>query len=394
MIIYAYEKVPFYHKKFNQVGIKPADITTIQSLSKIPITTKQEIQAAKLEDITASDINFRTCKKRSTSGSTGLPLTIFIDRKATDYEDAIWTRTFFENGLSPFDKMVIFSDPRSFTKKKLFNYFGLMRREYISIFENPQKQLSFLKRYKPQIIKGYPSSILSIVDACDYKKCSDFKPRLIFTTAELLDSLTRKFINSTFEVDLLDNYSCNEFGLLSWECHHHMGYHMNADRVFFEFLDSSGKAVNPGESGEIICTDLINRAMPLIRYQTNDVGTPMAERCSCGITLPLLKLINGRKDDFLKTTDGQLVPPTIFFPYPFESFKELKQFRVIQTHSNHLDIQLAVETNFVNDPRIFEKAQCEIKRVFGKDMDVTFQILPSIPIDPNGKLRKIISNIK
>jgi len=118
IIKHAYENVPFYHKKFDSAGIRPDDVKSVADLSKFPVTTKSEIQVSSLEDIVARNIDVNRCIKRFTSGSTGIPLTIIVDKRAVDFEGAVWFRALFENGLRLWDRMAIISDPRSFPKKK------------------------------------------------------------------------------------------------------------------------------------------------------------------------------------------------------------------------------------------------------------------------------------
>jgi len=387
---HAYENVPLYHRKFKAVGVKPEDVRSIDDLSKLPITTKHEIQSAPLKDITAKNINLNKCVKRTTSGSTGIPLTIFVDSAASYLESAIWARAFFENDLRFYDKMAVVADPRSFPKRKsVYQHLRVMDRQYISIFDDVNKQLALLKDYKPQAIKGYPSSLVMLAEALD-RDGYGFKPRLVFTSAELLDNAGRKRINSSWQTDVLDNYACNELSLLAWECQEHMGYHTNIDGTVMEFIDD-GEPVASGERGKIVCTSLFNMAMPFIRYEIGDVGVPTDEQCLCGRTLPLMKIVEGRTDDFLVTTKGRVVSPTIFFPYPFANFEGIKQFRVIQRKRNEITIQIAANENFTNSAHVLEKAQKKIRRVFGEDMEVNFQILDAIPKDHNGKLRKVIS---
>jgi phenylacetate-CoA ligase len=171
-----------------------------------------------------------------------------------------------------------------------------------------------------------------------------------------------------------------------------MGYHLNIDNVLMEFVDDSER-VSPGEHGEIVCTGFSNHAMPLIRYRIADVGIPSQERCSCGRGLPLMKIVEGREDDFLVTLDGRVISPLIFFPYPFANSEQIKQFRVIQERKDRLVIQVVLDESSRNESRIFEKATREISRVFGDATQVEFQVLQSIERDPSGKIRKVISHV-
>ncbi len=221
----------------------------------------------------------------------------------------------------------------------------------------------------------------------------DIEPRLVFTSAELLDAASGKLVGSAFGAELFDFYACSEFGLLAWECKEHNGYHVNADSVLMEFVDDDGEAVASGERGKVVCTGLFNDVMLLIRYELDDVAVPIDDECSCGRALPLIRLVEGRADDFLMATDGRLISPTVFFPYPFENVDEIKQFRVIQQGRKKLVVQIVAKEVFSNQNQVVENAEKKLRGLFGGDMEVEFQFVEKIPRDPSGKLRKVISRM-
>lgn len=388
---HAYFNVPFYHRKFDEARVRPDDIKTIDDLHRIPPTTKYEIQRASVREVVARDFEVKKCKRSITSGSSGVPLTTYMSKEAFDFYSALWLAVFLENGVRFWDKKAIIGEPRNFPKRKsLKEYFGIMPQKHISIFEDAQKQVEDLVAFRPDIIEGYPSSLSIIADAYKRQKVC-LKPRLIFTLAEALDRQTRRLITSSFEADLLDYYGSSEFSLIAWECPQHVGYHVNADCMIVEFL-ANGDLVDSNERGEITCTSLVNYAMPLIRYRQGDIGVPLEGRCPCGKTLPLMKMVEGRADDFLTALDGRVISPTIFFPYPFRDFERIRQFRVIQEKRDVLRIQLVVE----DDPLSAEvqmEARKEIRRVFGGDMQVEFDFLDEFKRNHSGKIKKVESRI-
>jgi phenylacetate-CoA ligase len=389
MVKHAYEKVPFYHRKLHEAKIKPGDIRSVEDLSKAPVTTKTEIQASPLENLVARNININRCAKTTTSGSTGMPLTVASDEIARDFRDALWTRARLENGLRIRDKMAIIKNPLYYEKHGgMFRFF---RRKYISIFDDVPRQLALLEDYKPDVIRGYPSSLTILAESCRQKR-SCLRPRLVFTGAELLEKRHRETISSVFECEVFDHYASVEFGPMAWECSEHAGYHMNVESVAIEFLDD-GEVVGPGERGEIVCTNLHNHVMPLIRYRLDDVGIPAEEQCSCGRTLPLMKMLVGRTDDLLTALDGKLVYASSFFYNLFCSSEEIRQFRVIQERRDKLRIQLVVREGLLNVSEFLEKARIEIPKVFGEGMNVDFQLIDKIERDPSGKLRMIHSQV-
>lgn len=392
IVWHAYENVKFYHSKFKRAGINPHEIKTIEDLAKVPTTTKGEIQVIPLDEMVARNVAVQECARNRTSGSTGMPLVTIAGRRTVAYEEALWLRAFLENGVRMFDKKVTLCEPSHIPRKSsLTQRLGIMKRKYISTFEPPEKVWAVLEEESPEIIEGYPSSLAILANYCEengHKK----KFRFAFTLAELLDKSNRKLIGSTFEAEVFDHYGSSEFSLMAWECRQHNGYHMNADSMIFEFLNDSD-VVASGESGEITCTSLINYEMPLIRYRMNDVGVPIEELCSCGSALPLMKMLEGRCDDFLLTIDGGAISPTIFFPYPFDNVEGITQFRIIQEKRDKMIIQVATRKDFAGHSHVWEGARKNIQHLFGEDMHVEFEVMPVIPLENSGKLRKIISNV-
>jgi len=393
IVHHAYEHVPFYHRKFHEAGVRPEEIKSVEDLCRLPLTTKTELQATSLDKLVANTFDVKDCLKKVTSGSTGVPLTIAYDEKAEDMTRAMWARAYVENGLSFTDKFATIKDPGGdFISEGWFRRLRGHWEKDISIFDSPEQQMKLLGVFRPDVIKGYVSSLVMLADFCQERE-REFNPHHVFTGAELLYETDRKRIGSAFGCDVLDYYGSAEFSLLGWECESRAGHHMNTDGNAIELV-KDGEVVSPGERGEIVCTGLINYAMPLIRYQIGDSGVSIKELCPCGRSLPLLKMLEGRTGDFLVTLDGRLIPPTAFSPYPFGSLEGIRQFRVIQEARNRIVIQLVFEKGFLGEDRVLNRARGEIHRVFGKDMQVDFQFPERIEKDSTGKLRKIMSHVR
>jgi len=392
LVTHAYEHVPFYHRKFRAAGVRPEDIQSFDDLRKIPVTTKFELQACAPHDLVVSGVDVGSLVKRTTSGSTGVPLTLFLDGAVEDFYSAVWLRGMFQVGLRVLDRMAVIADPRGFPRgRSVLQRLGFAERRYVSIFDAADRQMALLRQFRPDVVKGYASS-LSILANEFGGSLREVGARLVFSGAELLDAMSRRRISSAFGCELFDFYGSSEFSLLAWECKEHDGYHINADSVLMEFLDSAGEPVAFGERGRVVCTGLFNWVMPLIRYELDDIAVSADGECACGISLPLVKFVEGRADDFIVAADGRLVSPTVFFPYPFESVDWIKQFRVIQESRRRLVIQVAPKKDVENQSRIIEDAERKLHELFG-DLEVKFEFMENIPRDSSGKLRKVISRI-
>ena len=118
----------------------------------------------------------------------------------------------------------------------------------------------------------------------------------------------RRYIKDRYAADVFDIYGCTEIKEIAWECERHNGYHINEDEVLVEILDGD-KPVGWDEVGDIVITDLRNKAMPLIRYRIGDRGLLRPGPCSCGRTFALMAPSAGRSSDFIITPNGQKLSP-------------------------------------------------------------------------------------
>ena len=390
IVKHAYENVEFYHKKFDSMGIKPDDVQSVKDLKKLPMVTKQEIQDGYPAEIVAKGFNIEKLEKYTTSGSTGMPLTVVLDGEAEDFRAAVFGRPFFECGLGLRDKMMFVGDVRHFPSNTTwYQKMGFLKRAYLSASVPVENDLPLIARHKPDAVYGYSSYILLLAHAVKKLGIREVMPDLVFGTAEIMTKETRDAVKSVFNTEIFDLYGCVETERLAWECREHVGYHMDIDSTVIEFV-KDGEEVAPGESGQIVLTCLYNKAMPLIRYAVGDVGTPTEEKCPCGRGLPLMKNIVGRTDDLVLRSDGRIVVPENFANI-MRNIPGIAQFRVIQENENLIAVQLVKGKNFseATVQRVIE----DVKEVVGNDVTVEPRIVDEIEKDQSGKIRAVISKV-
>ena len=400
IVKHAYHNVPFYHKLFDSVGVKPEDIKTIDDLSKIPIVTKSQIQRAE-SDFIARDIDTSKCTERKTSGSTGLPLKVVRCGEESSIGGATYSRLYKENGLRREDVVYALTSPTNVPDIKDRGLFysivynlaekslGKPTYKYVSVFENMKNQLSILKKTNPTVISGYSMSIKLLAMAVKDSGINTL-PRLIFTASELLDAESIKIISSAFGVNPTDFYATIENDVVAWECSEHAGYHTNIDTLAIEFIKDN-EIVAAGEKGEVILTNLYAYAMPLIRYKIGDVGIPSDEECPCGRGLPLMDLIEGRADDFVKVPSGRIFSP-IAVDYLILSSGKIAHFRIIQEKEDRFTIELVKGKDFSED--VIYQIEARFKQVLGDDIQIEFKIVDEITREESGKLRSVVSKVK
>lgn len=395
----AYDTVPYYHHKFRSMGIRPRDIKTLKDLNKLPILRKDEIRK-NLRGIISSQSNMNELRVLSTSGSTGLPLRVFISMDEDDYRKAKHLTANIFCGQRPRDRYVTITSPSHFGEvPKLLRTIGVYDRAFVSVFDEVGTQISKIEKLRPNVLAGYSSSLLLLAREVQKKATKTIKPRFILGGAELIDHLSRRFVEQVFDVPFYDQYAIVELDRVAWQCTAKSQYHIDADSIIVQFLDRNGEEVSAGERGEIICTSLFNYAMPFIRYAVGDMGIASDDECACGIKLPLMKVIEGRKDSLLVLPDGRQLSPRTFTVAMnmFHSTKDVEQFRVIQRKANRFEIHIKMKSRMTDEKAMEEELVAHLEKMLNvtKD-DLAFDVrfVDDIPIDKTGKFSAVVSKIK
>lgn len=387
IIEHAYENVVYYRRLFDSVGIKPADIEDVKDLAKIPITTKSQLQDLPLNEIIARNVPINKCKTMIISGPSGQPLKIFFTRKDYSFLEMIWARGFLENGLKLTDKRASIEYGLPF--KSWIQHLGIWRKELLSVENDPESQVSILKKINPDVLTGYPFDLELLARMIKKKEAVGIHPRSVFSIGSFLDKEARDIISSAFGVKVFDYYASGELGCMAWECSEYKGYHMNIDAFVMEFL-KDGKTAAPGEKGKIVCTALQSYAMPLIRYETGDVGIYSDEPCHCGRGLPLMSYREGQANTFIVTASGKLVSPCLLVNI-LKVIPGIAQYKIAQESKGELKIQLAKGKGF--SPETANQVVKGLKKVLGDNMDIGVKVVEQIPPDPPGKIHSIISKV-
>jgi len=225
------------------------------------------------------------------------------------------------------------------------------------------------------------------------------KPHLLFGNAEYIDIESRKFIQEVFGAPYCDQFGCAEMDRTAWQCLERDGYHMDVDSVITEFLDQNGQMVNPGEEGEVTYTSLFNFSMPFIRYAIGDIGVPSDDKCSCGQSLPLMKMIAGRKDSFLTLPGNRILSPMVFnfAVNRFKYYDNIDQYRIHQKRIDYFDVYLKMNRLPKEQNGLLIEFEDHLKNFLNiakNEVEFNISFVDDIPLSKNGKLMSVWSDIK
>lgn len=390
LLRHAWENVPYYRDLFTAAGARPGDIRGAEDLAALPATSKGALQAQPPERILAGVIDPARTVSDVTSGSTGIPLRVRFTREDYMVRSLVFVRTFMAAGYRLTDRQAIVCDTRfSSGTIRWFQRLGFLRKRYIPVQVDLDRQIDLLREYRPDHIHGYPQSLALVAGELIRKGIDDISPRILHTGAELVTGKTRSLINSAFRVDMLDTYASIESGLIAWECGSHRGYHVNMDCTVMEIL-ANGRPARPGERGRAVVTNLHSYAMPIIRYELGDVCLPSDGTCPCGSHFPLLGIVEGRVDDMVRTPVGRVLSPNSL-TNAMEAVDGISQFRIVQKALDVLQVLIVAGNGFSPDTPV--AVHRILGELVGEGMRIDVNVVDEIPRELTGKIRAVISEI-
>lgn len=391
----AYQNVPYYQELFNQEGINPSDIRTLSDFRRIPILTKEIIQANKTR-LLARELKADSYYENHTGGSTGVPLAFYQSNEYDLYNVAAIEFTFRMCGYKRGDRSLFvwgadFDLPRGNLKDRLRNY--LSNTKFINAFNLTEEKLHHymieMNMWQPEYIWGYVSSLEMLARFLKEEQIKNIQPKAIQATAEVLTPIQREIIEHAFGCKVFNRYGCREVGIIAHECTEHHGLHILDTNQYVEIVDDTDEPVANGEVGRLIVTNLNNYAMPFIRYEVGDIGRFLSEPCKCGRGFSLLKDVIGRKSDIIISPSGKIIHGE-FFTHLFYKIKGVKKFQVIQETLNEIHIKIVHGENFKDEN--FNFLSGAIQNV-DSEFIISYELCDDIPASKSGKYRFIMSKV-
>jgi phenylacetate-CoA ligase len=336
MLDHAYRQCPFYRERFDDVGLLPSDVQSVDDLAVLPPLEKHEIQDNR-DQMVACHWPRPELVPNQTGGSTGSPLSFFLSRDRLHSRAAATIRHNRWAGWDLGAKVALLwgaprDRPANCWRSRLRNLL-IDRRLFLDTGHLTERRLSdfhdALKRFRPRVILAYAGAIVLFARYLRARKVIPYQPHAIITSAEVLEPADRILVEEVFGCRVFNRYGCREVSVIASECPEHAGLHTMAEGLLVEIVKSKKSAL-PGEVGSILVTDLLNRAMPLIRYRIGDLGAWEEGACRCGRGLPRLRSVAGRVTDFLVGGDGRLVSGVFLATYLVAQRPSLGQVQIHQ----------------------------------------------------------------
>lgn len=370
-VAYAYERVPLYKERFDEIGLKPDDIKGLDDITKIPFTVKTDLRdnyPYGLLAVPMTDI----VRVHASSGTSGKPTVVAYTKGDLDMWSDCMARLIVAAGGNKDDIVQISFGYGLFTGALgLHQGFEKIGATVVPASSgNTERQVMLLKDLGVTALVATPSYGLYIAEVMDKLGITkdEMKLRIGLFGSEASSPEMHAELQERLGLIPTDNYGLSEIigPGVSGECLSKCGMHINEDHFYPEIVDPNTlKPVADGEWGELVLTTLTKQGMPMLRYRTKDITRLLRERCECGRTLVRMDKIQGRSDDMLKIRGVNVFPSQI--EGVLLNIPELGggNYEITVTRDGHMDkLEIRVElrdTSLIDDFSALESLVGKIK---------------------------------
>lgn len=379
------KNVPYYRALFPDYGLNPDKLQSVDDIRVLPYLDKETVRDRSNEFIDTTPRGKLVSK--STSGSTGIPLTVYMTREAVDIYHAFLFHSFNRIGYDPRRRMVKFWNRLSLHNRTNLPFIKIGNKLILSKRHLTEDWLAryaeMIAKFRPDFITGYPSTLSILASHIKANNCPiEQSPKAVVVHGETVHDWQRSLIEEVFTTRVFSVYSLTEGALFGSECEFTSCQHFYPQSGFVEFTEC-GKGQQ-----EIVATGFTNHAMPFIRYRTNDAAFQRQNYCEkCGRHHLLAGRITGRINDFLINKHEQIIPRLLPL---IEIFPHTRQYQFFQEEPGRAILRIVkMETYSDEDATYIRTKLREMLGLMKDTIDIAIEYVDHIPSNPAGKFNLV-----
>lgn len=405
MVSRVYHNVEFYRKKMQQLGLEPGDINSIDDLSKLPFTTKEDLRdnyPFGLFAVPQSEV----VRIHASSGTTGKATVVGYTRKDIDLWQECVARVLAMADIGPHDKIQVAYGYGLFTGGLGLHYGAENIGATVIPMStgNTQKLITMMQDFGATAIACTPSYLLHIAETLEEAgQIKNIQLKAAICGAEPWTENMRKEIETKLNLKAYDIYGLSEIlgpGVAA-DCEYHKGLHVYEDHFVPEIINPETlEPCKEGEVGELVFTTITKEALPLFRYRTKDLTSISYDKCECGRTLARIDRFKGRSDDMLIIRGVNVFPSQVEAAL-LEIGETSPHYMLIVDRINNLDVlevQVEVEERFFSDEiKQLESLTQKIGRVLQSALGLSVKVKlvePKTIQRSEGKAKRVIDKRK
>jgi len=345
---YAASHVPHYRDWFARAGVDPRDVRSAADLRALPLVAKDELRAQP-ERFAARSARARNALAFVTSGTTGERSSVLHDRVSL-----LANIAYGERERAVVDGVVGGSRARreiailhgGSTVLQVWDHYARHTwvpsrpaRTRLGVDLPLEDVLARIEDERPALLLGYGSHLELLLRVAEQRGGLHHRPRAILYGADAMSVETRQHAARDLGIAVLSTYSAAEAFKIGFTCERGEGFHVHADLCDVRLVDADGRDVAPGEAGEVVISNLVNRASVLLNYRLGDVAAWATSPCPCGRTLPRLASLAGRSEEIVELPGGRLLHPRSVWSL-VKQRPEILRYQLVQDAPDRLELRL------------------------------------------------------
>jgi phenylacetate-CoA ligase len=389
----AANEVPYYREHWRKRRRK-GDQSSCEQLQNWPILDKEALRQYP-EAFVADDCHTSLMFQQTTSGTTGKPVQVWKSRETVKEWYALFeARCRRWNGVSRHDRWINIGGQLVAEVENKHPPFWVwnegLNQLYMSSYHLSSDLIPYyldaLRKYDIDYLWGYSSSLHALARTA-LKRSESVPMKVALTNAEPLMDHQRKAISDAFQCRVVETYGQVEGVTAASECEKGK-MHLWPEVGVLEVVDRNDNFLASGETGEFVCTGILNADTPLIRYRLGDRGAVGEKTCTCGRTLPVLKTVEGRTDDVLIMPDGRRVGR---LDPVFKSDLPIREAQIVQHTVQEVVIKFVPDEAFEDGDA--QRLADRLRERVGKGINIRVKKVDQIPRTNNGKFRAVINKV-
>lgn len=386
LVRHAFDHVPHYVDLASRLGIRASDVALDNLDAIFPVLEKQEVTSdpARFH----SRVVHRSDLQLFTSGTSGSPMSIRCTREGRAINYAFFNNIIEKNGCRPNDRSVTFAGRVLFadTERRQF-----WRKDYVnrtlycsSYYISPNTVAGYVKameEWDPQYIDSYPSALYEIARLINANRIQHrIRPKFILTSSETLTEQCRRELETAFHCKVVDQYGCTELAVMAYQADGRYVVPPMYSLVEFPAMEGT-------DHSSVICTGLLNFAMPLIRYRIGDLVADAKWDPQWRFQTASFGAVVGREDDCIVTPEGRRIGR---MDPVFKGITGISKAQIIQHEIGRLEVLI------VRSGAGFDEAQLKqnIHNRTSPLMEIQIREVEEIPLTKAGKFKAVVSSVR
>jgi phenylacetate-CoA ligase len=324
LLAHAAGHVGYWRDVLRTARLTVDDVRTLADLRHVPALTPDVLRENIYFDLLADSRRTGHLAKCATSGATGEPRAVFLDRVTRDTRWANLTRHRIWTGLRAHERWLRVGNATAIDGAFI---------EHLA---------ARVQRIRPALLEA-DAEVLRVL-ATELDRPAQPWVRAVVATGQTLAADLRHLVESRLGARVSGRYGAREVGPIAQVCEAGR-WHVNAESCIVE-IERDGRPAADGVPGEIVVTDLANHSVPLIRYRLGDVAAISGRTCECGRALPVLERLDGRPEASLVVGDGRSVPSSVFADLLADHEVAIRRWQVVQHARDHVVVRLVRSARF------------------------------------------------